>query len=113
VEQSTSWGCPYYSRRGFGTWALQLTNHGCPVTCGVLTWPHSCYGEFELETLRDTDKTLDKTRPVAVYCQVGYRGYFGYKILKQMRFDVVNLDGGYKSILEGNFKALQTLQEQL
>lgn len=65
-----------------------------------------------LNTLRDTDKTLDKTTPVVVYCQVGYRGYLGYRILKQMGFDVVNLDGRYKSIL-GGFKALQTSQEQL
>jgi NADPH-dependent 2,4-dienoyl-CoA reductase/sulfur reductase-like enzyme/rhodanese-related sulfurtransferase len=66
---------------------------------------------LNLNTLRDTAKTLDKTRPVVVYCQVGYRGYLGYRILKQMGFDVVNLDGGYKSILEGGFKALQTPQE--
>jgi NADPH-dependent 2,4-dienoyl-CoA reductase/sulfur reductase-like enzyme/rhodanese-related sulfurtransferase len=68
---------------------------------------------LDLNTLRDTAKTLDKKRSVVVYCQVGYRGYLGYRILKQMGFDVVNLDGGYKSIVEGGFKALQTPQEKL
>jgi NADPH-dependent 2,4-dienoyl-CoA reductase/sulfur reductase-like enzyme/rhodanese-related sulfurtransferase len=46
-------------------------------------------------------------RKVLVYCQVGYRGYLGYRILKQKGFKVVNLDGGYKSVAEGGFRGLQ------
>jgi rhodanese-related sulfurtransferase len=48
-----------------------------------------------------------KGRKVLVYCQVGYRGYLGYRILKQKDFKVVNLDGGYKSVAEGGFRGLQ------
>jgi NADPH-dependent 2,4-dienoyl-CoA reductase/sulfur reductase-like enzyme/rhodanese-related sulfurtransferase len=48
-----------------------------------------------------------KGRKVLVYCQVGYRGYLGYRILKQKGFKVVNLDGGYKSVAEGGFRGLQ------
>jgi NADPH-dependent 2,4-dienoyl-CoA reductase/sulfur reductase-like enzyme/rhodanese-related sulfurtransferase len=48
-----------------------------------------------------------KGRKVLVYCQVGYRGYLGYRILKQKGFKVVNLDGGYKSVAEGGFRWLQ------
>jgi NADPH-dependent 2,4-dienoyl-CoA reductase/sulfur reductase-like enzyme/rhodanese-related sulfurtransferase len=48
-----------------------------------------------------------KGRKVLVYCQVGYRGYLGYRILKQKGFEVVNLDGGYKSVAEGGFRGLQ------
>lgn len=60
---------------------------------------------LNLNTLRDTVKTLNKKRPVIYYCHVGYGGYLGYRILKQIGFDVVNLDGGCKSIVEGGFKA--------
>ncbi|KAH9205399.1 FAD-dependent pyridine nucleotide-disulfide oxidoreductase [Leptodontidium sp. 2 PMI_412] len=66
-----------------------------------------------LNKLRENVSTLDKGRRVVVYCQVGYRGYLAYRILKQKGFDVVNLDGGYKSVLEGGFKALQTSREKL
>jgi rhodanese-related sulfurtransferase len=66
-----------------------------------------------LNKLRENISTLDKGRRVVVYCQVGYRGYLAYRILKQKGFDVVNLDGGYKSVLEGGFKALQTFREKL
>jgi NADPH-dependent 2,4-dienoyl-CoA reductase/sulfur reductase-like enzyme/rhodanese-related sulfurtransferase len=63
---------------------------------------------LNLNQLRESVKSLDKGRRVVVYCQVGYRGYLGYRIMKQMGFDVVNLDGGYKSIVEGGFKNLQS-----
>ncbi|OCK74603.1 FAD-dependent pyridine nucleotide-disulfide oxidoreductase [Lepidopterella palustris CBS 459.81] len=61
--------------------------------------------------LRDSVTTLDKGRRIIVYCQVGYRGYLAYRILKQNGFDVVNLDGGYKAIVQGGFTALQTPSE--
>jgi NADPH-dependent 2,4-dienoyl-CoA reductase/sulfur reductase-like enzyme/rhodanese-related sulfurtransferase len=60
-----------------------------------------------LNTLRENIGMLDQGRRTLVYCQVGYRGYLAYRILTQMGFDVVNLDGGYKSIVEGGFKSLQ------
>ncbi|KAF2259841.1 FAD-dependent pyridine nucleotide-disulfide oxidoreductase [Lojkania enalia] len=51
--------------------------------------------------------SLDQNKDVVVYCQVGYRGYLAYRILKHKGFNVVNLDGGYKAVSEGGYKALQ------
>ncbi|KAH6887617.1 FAD-dependent pyridine nucleotide-disulfide oxidoreductase [Thelonectria olida] len=54
-----------------------------------------------LDSLRGQLALLDKSVRVVVYCQVGYRGYLAYRILKQSGFDVANLDGGYKLATEG------------
>jgi rhodanese-related sulfurtransferase len=62
-----------------------------------------------INKLRDGITTLDRGRRVIVYCWVGYRGYLAYRILKQNGFDVVNLDGGYKTVVDGGYKMLQTL----
>ncbi|RYO87222.1 hypothetical protein DL764_008888 [Monosporascus ibericus] len=59
-----------------------------------------------VDSLRDRISVLDRARRVVVYCQVGYRGYLAYRILEQEGFDVVNLDGGFKSVLDGAFKEL-------
>lgn len=59
-----------------------------------------------LNDLRETAHTLDRMKKVLAYCQVGYRGYLAYRILSQMGFDVVNLDGGFKSVSEGGHNAL-------
>ena len=50
-----------------------------------------------LNELRENAISLDKNRNVLVYCQVGFRGYLAYRVLKQMGFNVANLDGGYKT----------------
>jgi rhodanese-related sulfurtransferase len=60
-----------------------------------------------LNNLRETVHMLDREKKVLVYCQVGYRGYLAYRILSQMGFDVVNLDGGFKSVMEGGHEALE------
>jgi NADPH-dependent 2,4-dienoyl-CoA reductase/sulfur reductase-like enzyme/rhodanese-related sulfurtransferase len=54
-----------------------------------------------INTLRENVSTLEKGRRLIVYCQNGYRGYLAYRILKQKGFDVVNLDGGYKLLVNG------------
>lgn len=54
-----------------------------------------------VDDIRTRMGELDKTRRVVVYCQVGYRGYLAYRVLKQAGFEVVNLDGGYKTATEG------------
>ncbi len=41
------------------------------------------------------------------------RGYLAYRILKQKGFNVVNLDGGYKSVVDGGYKELQTYPESM
>jgi NADPH-dependent 2,4-dienoyl-CoA reductase/sulfur reductase-like enzyme/rhodanese-related sulfurtransferase len=58
-----------------------------------------------LNKLRDSIATLEEGRRVIVYCWVGYRSYLAYRILKQKGFDVVNLDGGYKSVVDGGYKS--------
>ncbi|MGL6145838.1 MAG: sulfurtransferase TusA family protein, partial [Macrococcoides caseolyticum] len=49
-----------------------------------------------LGTLRDRLAELDINEPVAIFCQVGQRGYNAARILQNNGFGVVNLDGGYK-----------------
>lgn len=46
--------------------------------------------------LRQRLSELEK-KPYIVYCRVGLRGYIGARILRQHGFDVVNLDGGFKT----------------
>jgi NADPH-dependent 2,4-dienoyl-CoA reductase/sulfur reductase-like enzyme/rhodanese-related sulfurtransferase len=65
-----------------------------------------------INTLRDNAKALEMGRRVIVYCQVGYRGYLAYRILKQKGFDVVNLDGGYKMIVNGGYKLLTSGKDE-
>ena len=36
-------------------------------------------------------------RQIAVYCQVGQRGYLATRILRQKGFNAVNIGGGYKT----------------
>ncbi|KAF8855783.1 FAD-dependent pyridine nucleotide-disulfide oxidoreductase [Acephala macrosclerotiorum] len=64
-----------------------------------------------IEQLRERMEDLNKAREVLVYCQVGYRGYLGYRILKQAGFEVKNLDGGFKLVVEGGFESLQEHSE--
>ncbi|KAE8446348.1 hypothetical protein EG329_012097 [Mollisiaceae sp. DMI_Dod_QoI] len=60
-----------------------------------------------IENLRERMESLDKANDVLVYCQVGYRGYLGYRILKQAGFNVKNLDGGFKLVVDGGFESLE------
>ena len=50
-----------------------------------------------LGELRQRLNEIPHSKRVVVYCQVGQRGYFATRILKQNGFDVVNLNGGYKT----------------
>ncbi|KAJ4148415.1 hypothetical protein LMH87_002886 [Akanthomyces muscarius] len=59
-----------------------------------------------IDALREKMSLLDKTKPIVVYCDVGYRGYLAYRILSQKGFDVFNLDGGMKTVVEAGFKNL-------
>ncbi|KAH6695895.1 FAD-dependent pyridine nucleotide-disulfide oxidoreductase [Leptodontidium sp. MPI-SDFR-AT-0119] len=60
-----------------------------------------------LNDLRTNLAALDKGKRIVVYCGVGYRGYVAYRILKQMGYEIVNLDGGYKSVVQGGFNQVQ------
>jgi NADPH-dependent 2,4-dienoyl-CoA reductase/sulfur reductase-like enzyme/peroxiredoxin family protein/rhodanese-related sulfurtransferase/TusA-related sulfurtransferase len=50
-----------------------------------------------LGELRSRANELPRGKQIAVYCQVGQRGYFATRILDQLGFDTVNLNGGYKT----------------
>ncbi|KAK4183641.1 putative NADH oxidase [Podospora australis] len=61
--------------------------------------------------LRERLGEVDRRKKVLVYCAIGYRGYLGYRILKQEGYDVVNLDGGFRAVKEGGYdEKLQDLQ---
>lgn len=50
-----------------------------------------------VDELRGRLNELPKDRQIAVYCQVGQRGYLGTRILRQRGFNAVNVGGGYKT----------------
>ncbi len=50
-----------------------------------------------LSRLRERINDIPKNRRVVVYCQVGQRAYFASRILKQHGYNVVNLNGGFKT----------------
>jgi rhodanese-related sulfurtransferase len=54
-----------------------------------------------IDTLRESLAGIDKKRPVVVYSRVGYHGYLAYRTLMQLGYQVVNLDGGLKLLIEG------------
>ena len=49
-----------------------------------------------LDSLRTRLNEIDKNCEIIVYCQVGLRGYYAERILKQHGYKVRNLSGGYK-----------------
>lgn len=57
-----------------------------------------------VDDLRKKLNELDKDREIIAYCQVGLRGYIASRILSQYGYKVKNITGGYKSILNLNFK---------
>jgi NADPH-dependent 2,4-dienoyl-CoA reductase/sulfur reductase-like enzyme/rhodanese-related sulfurtransferase len=50
-----------------------------------------------VDELRSRQGELPQGREIAVYCQVGQRGYLATRILRQAGFPVVNVAGGYKT----------------
>ena len=55
-----------------------------------------------VDSLRERLKELPKDKEIIEYCQVGLRGYVASRILKQHGFNVKNITGGYKSIIDKN-----------
>lgn len=58
-----------------------------------------------VDELRDRLAELP-TGPIVVHCQVGQRGHTAARILDQHGFDVVNLDGGYRTWVAGTSVAV-------
>ena len=52
---------------------------------------------IEVDQLRSRLDEIPKDREVAVYCQVGQRGYLATRILRQNGFSASNIGGGYKT----------------
>lgn len=50
-----------------------------------------------VDQLRTSLNSLDPSKPIVAYCQVGFRGYIASRILTQNGFNVKNLSGGYRS----------------
>ena len=50
-----------------------------------------------LSQIRARSQELPHSKKIVIYCQVGQRGYFASRILSQLGFDVLNLNGGYKT----------------
>lgn len=53
-----------------------------------------------VDSLRERLKELDQEKTIVEYCQVGLRGYLAQRILMQNGFQVLNVEGGYKTIAE-------------
>jgi NADPH-dependent 2,4-dienoyl-CoA reductase/sulfur reductase-like enzyme/rhodanese-related sulfurtransferase len=58
-----------------------------------------------VDELRSRFDQVPRDRDIAVYCQVGQRGYVATRILKQAGYSVVNLSGGYKTFKLWNPRA--------
>ena len=58
-----------------------------------------------LNDLRNNLDKLDKNKEIIVYCAVGLRGYIAARLLKANGFKVRNLNGGYKTYLNFDYKA--------
>ena len=65
-----------------------------------------CHGLISYPRVKNIS-VLDKSKKTLVYCYDGYRSYLAERILKQKAFDVIYRDGGYKSITDSGFKALE------
>jgi NADPH-dependent 2,4-dienoyl-CoA reductase/sulfur reductase-like enzyme/rhodanese-related sulfurtransferase len=50
-----------------------------------------------VDELRGRLGELPRERPLAIYCQVGQRGYLATRILQQAGFSAANIGGGYKT----------------
>lgn len=50
-----------------------------------------------LSQLRQRIAELPRDRPLWIYCQVGQRGYYAARTLRQSGFDAYNLTGGFKT----------------
>ncbi|QKX57738.1 uncharacterized protein TRUGW13939_04858 [Talaromyces rugulosus] len=61
-----------------------------------------------IDTLRKSLASIHKRLPVLVYSRVGYHGYIAYRILKQLGYQVANLDGGWKLFVSGGYQTIIT-----
>jgi NADPH-dependent 2,4-dienoyl-CoA reductase/sulfur reductase-like enzyme/rhodanese-related sulfurtransferase len=83
--------------------ALTASANGRPLLVDVRTAQEYTGGHIPgamnipVDDLRARLGDLPRDREVAVYCQVGQRGYLATRILLQAGFKAVNIGGGYKT----------------
>jgi NADPH-dependent 2,4-dienoyl-CoA reductase/sulfur reductase-like enzyme/rhodanese-related sulfurtransferase len=61
-----------------------------------------------IDELRERLAELPRDRQIAVYCQVGQRGYLATRLLRQSGFDALNISGGYQSYCMLNPRVCET-----
>ena len=54
-----------------------------------------------IDDLRERHHELPRDRRLVVHCQVGQRGHTATRLLRQLGYDAVNLDGGYLTWRDG------------
>lgn len=54
-----------------------------------------------VDDLRERHGELPRDRGIVVHCQVGQRGHTATRLLRQLGYDAVNLDGGYLTWRDG------------
>jgi NADPH-dependent 2,4-dienoyl-CoA reductase/sulfur reductase-like enzyme/peroxiredoxin family protein/rhodanese-related sulfurtransferase/TusA-related sulfurtransferase len=64
-----------------------------------------------ISRLRKSLASLDKSKPVFVYCKVGFRSYLTHRILKQNGFDVSTLSGGTLTFRAWHGMEMSSIQE--
>jgi rhodanese-related sulfurtransferase len=83
--------------------AVTASGNGRPLLVDVRTPQEYAGGHIPgavnipVDELRSRLGELPRGREVAVYCQVGQRGYLATRILLQNGFEAVNIGGGYKT----------------
>jgi NADPH-dependent 2,4-dienoyl-CoA reductase/sulfur reductase-like enzyme/rhodanese-related sulfurtransferase len=83
--------------------AKQLPSSQRPLVLDVRTPAEFAAGpmpgavNIPLDELRQRLEELPRDRPIAVYCQVGQRGYLATRILRQAGFQAANVGGGMKT----------------
>jgi rhodanese-related sulfurtransferase len=70
-----------------------------PFLLDVRTPQELSDGHIPGDVLRSRLGELPRDRDIAVYCQVGQRGYLATRILRQAEYSAANVAGGYKTYL--------------
>ena len=82
---------------------LSVPASECPFLIDVRTSQEFSGGHLPnavnipVDDLRSRQGDLPHDQEIAVYCQVGQRGYLATRILRQAGFTAVNVSGGYKT----------------
>lgn len=79
----------------------ELSNYSDAVIIDVRSAKEAALGMIDnainvpIESLREYSINIPKDKKVILYCQSGTRSYNGERVLRQLGYDVYNLDGSY------------------